>query len=88
MGAGASFTLGPSWPPLHGRRAILRFGTTETPAALAQVHPARLDHPSPGCMGAGPSFSLGPRRPLPCWRGGLLHVWIIEALVAWARVPP
>ena len=31
------------------------------------------------------SFPLGPRRPPPCWRTGLLHVWIIEGPIAWLR---
>ena len=39
-------------------------------------------------MGVGTSFALGPRRPRQRWRRGLLHVWIIEGPIAWARGRP
>ena len=78
MGMGASFALVSSRPPPHGRGGLLRFGTTEAPAAWAPG-PLRLGiieapaawawgppslwfHRGPRRMGVGASFALGPPR--------------------------
>ena len=39
MGEGASSALGPPRPPLHECGGLLRFGTTEAPAAWARGPP-------------------------------------------------
>ena len=47
MGEGASSVLGPPRPPPHGRGGLIRFGTTEAPAAWARGPPPFLDHRGP-----------------------------------------
>ena len=63
MGEEASFALGPLRPPPHGRGGLLRFGTTEAPAAWVRGPPSLWDHRGPRRMGAGPSLwdHRGPR---------------------------
>ena len=50
-------------PPPHGRGGLLRFGTTEAPAAWDKGPPSLWDHRGPRRMGEGASFALGPRDP-------------------------
>ena len=87
MGVGASFALGPTGPPPHGRGGLLRFGTTEGPAAWALGPPSLWDHRGPRRMGEGASIALGPPRAPPHGRGGLLRFGITEAPTAWAWGP-
>ena len=62
----------PPRPPPHGQGGLLRFGTTEAPAAWARGPPSLWDHRGPCHMGEGASSVFG----------------TTEAPAAWARGPP
>ena len=75
-------------PPPHGPGGLLRFGTTDPPAAWARWPPSLWDHSGPRCMGEVASVALGSPRPPPHGREGLLRFGTTEAPAAWARGPP
>ena len=64
MREGVTPALGPPRPPLHGRGASFRFGTTKAPTAWAW----------------GASSALGRARPPPHGRGGLLRFGTTRSL--------
>ena len=84
MGAGGSSALGPPGYVPCGRGGLLRFRTTEAPAAWTRGPPSFWDHRGPRRMGAGPSCALGPPGYLPCGRGGVLRFRTTEVPAAWA----
>ena len=86
MGEGASSVLGAP-PPPHGRGGLLRFGTTEAPAACVRGPLPFGDHQGPRRMDEGASSVLGPPRPPLHGRGGLFRFGTNEAPAAWARGP-
>ena len=57
MGEGASCVSGPPRPPPHVRGVLLRFGTTEAPAAWARGPLSLGDHLGPRRFGEGASFA-------------------------------
>ena len=63
MGEGASSALGPLRPPPHRQGGLLRFATTEAPAAGVRGLPSLWDHRGPCRVGEGASSALGHRAP-------------------------
>ena len=70
MGDGASSALGPPRPVPHGQGGLLRFGTTEAPAASAKGVIALWDHRGPPRHGQRGQLNFGTTEAPAAWAKG------------------